>query len=157
MTVNHISATMTPTDREAVLAAVATIKAKLPFLMNLTPEQRKSLPKMGDKSQSFVNKALEVATQNPDFLPRSFDLDEMKRDVELFQALYPVFLALTQLQEAVDDTVMAVGSDAYAAALLVYNFAKANGKGAGLDAMTDEMGKRFARKSRKVELPAPTV
>ncbi len=157
VTTNQISATMTPADREAVLAAVATIKAKLPFLMNLTPEQRKSLPKMGDKSQAFVNKALEVATQNPDFLPRSFDLDEMKRDVELFQALYPVFLALTQLQEAVDDTVIAVGSDAYAAALLVYNFAKANGKGTGLDAVIDEMGKRFARKSRKAESPAPTV
>ena len=51
--------------------------------MDLTPEQRKSLPKMGDKSQAFVNKALEVATQNPDFLPGSFDLEEMKRDVEL--------------------------------------------------------------------------
>jgi hypothetical protein len=38
---------------------------------------------MGDKSRAFVSKALEVARQNPDFLPRSFDLDEMKRDVEL--------------------------------------------------------------------------
>jgi len=157
MTTNQISATMTNADRDAVLAAVATIKEKLPFLMDLTPEQRTSLPKMGDKSQAFVNKALEVATQNPDFLPRSFDLEEMKRDVELFQALYPVFLSLTQLQELVDDTVMAVGSDAYAAALVVYNFAKASGKGSGLDAVADEMGKRFARKSRKVEVKAATV
>jgi hypothetical protein len=157
MTTNQISATMTKADRDAVLAAVATIKEKLPFLMDLTPEQRTSLPKMGDKSQAFVNKALEVATQNPDFLPRSFDLEEMKRDVELFQALYPVFLSLTQLQELVDDTVMAVGSDAYAAALVVYNFAKASGKGSGLDAVADEMGKRFARKSRKVEVKAATV
>lgn len=157
MTTNQISATMTQTDRDAVLAAVATIKEKLTFLMDLTPEQRKSLPKMGDKSQAFVNKALEVATQNPDFLPRSFDLEEMKRDVELFQALYPVFLSLTQLQELVDDTVMAVGSDAYAAALMVYSFAKASGKGAGLDAVADEMGKRFARKSRKAQSGEATV
>ncbi|MBF2026544.1 MAG: hypothetical protein IGS48_07220 [Oscillatoriales cyanobacterium C42_A2020_001] len=145
MTTNQISATMTQADRDAVLAAVATIKEKLPFLMDLTPEQRKSLPKMGDKSQAFVNKALEVAAQNPDFLPRSFDLEEMKRDVELFQALYPVFLSLTQLQELVDDTVMAVGSDAYAAALVVYNFAKASGKGSGLDAVADEMEKYSER------------
>ena len=157
MTTNQISATMTQTDRDAVLAAVATIKEKLPFLMDLTPEQRKSLPKMGDKSQAFVNKALEVATQNPDFLPRSFDLEEMKQDVELFQALYPVSLSLTQLQELVDDTVMAVGSDAYAAALMVYSFAKASGKGAGLDAVADEMGKRFARKSRKAQSEGATV
>ena len=157
MTTNQISATMTQTDRDAVLAAVATIKEKLPFLMDLTPEQRKSLPKMGAKSQAFVNKALEVATQNPDFLPRSFDLEEMKRDVELFQALYPVSLSLTQLQELVDDTVMAVGSDAYAAALMVYSFAKASGKGSGLDAVAGEMGKRFARKSRKGQSEGTTV
>ncbi len=157
MTTNQISATLTQTDREAVLAAVATIREKLPFLLDLTAEERRSLPKMGDKSRAFVSKALEVARQNPDFLPRSFDLDEMKRDVELFESLYPVFLALTQLQELVDDTVVAVGSDAYAAALLIYNFAKASGKGSGLDAVADEMSKRFARKSRKVQPQGTTV
>jgi hypothetical protein len=81
----------------------------------------------------------------------------MKRDVELFQALYLIFLSLTQLQELVDDTVLAVGSDAYVAALVVYNFAKASEKGSGLDAVADEMGKRFARKSRKVQPEGTTV
>jgi hypothetical protein len=157
MTASLISATLTKEDREAVIAAVATIKQKLPFLMDLTAEERKSLPKMGDKSRAFVSKALEVANQNPDFLPRSFDLEEMKRDVELFESLYPVLLALTQLQELVDDTCVAVGSDAYAAALVVYNFAKASGKGSGLDAVADEMSKRFARKSRKVQPEGATV
>ncbi|MCA1990886.1 MAG: hypothetical protein LDL41_02400 [Coleofasciculus sp. S288] len=157
MTTNQISATLAKADREAVMAAIATIREKLPFLMDLTQEQRKSLPKMGDKSRAFVSKTLEVATQNPDFLPRSFDLDEMRRDVELFESLYPILLSLTQLQELVDDTVMAVGSDAYAAALVVYNFAKASGKGSGLDAVIDEMGRRFARKSRKVEVQETTM
>jgi hypothetical protein len=72
-------------------------------LIGLTIEERKSLPKLGDKSQAFVTKALEVATQNPDFLPRSFDLYEMRRDVELFETLYPVLLSLIQLQELVND------------------------------------------------------
>ncbi len=40
----------------------------------------------------FVSKALEVTTQNPGFLPRSFDLDEMRKDVELFETLYPLLL-----------------------------------------------------------------
>jgi hypothetical protein len=93
--------------------------------------------------------ALEVAAQNPDFLPRSFDLDEMRRDVELFEALYPILLSLTQLQELIDDTFVAVGSEAYAAGLMVYNYAKASGKGAGLDAALDDMGRRFARKSSR--------
>jgi hypothetical protein len=119
--------------------------------------ERKSLPKMGDKSRAFVSKALEVATQNPDFLPRAFDLDEMRKDVQLFEQLYPLVLSLTQLQELVDDTCVAVGSEAYAAALLVYNYAKASGEGTGLDTLVEDMGQRFARKSRKVKPEAGTT
>lgn len=151
MSDNRISATLSQADRDAVMKAIATIREKLPFLVDLTAEERRALPKMGDKSRAFVSKALEVATQNQDFLPRSFDLEEMRRDVEMFEALYPLLLALNQLQELMDDTYVAVGSEAYAAALLVYNYAKASGKGAGLDAVVDEMGRRFARKSRSVQ------
>ena len=93
-----------------MMTAVATIKEKLPFLIDLTADDRKALPKMGDKSRVFVSKALEVATQNPDFLPRSFDLKELRKDVQLFEAMYPIVVALTQLQELVDDTCFAAGS-----------------------------------------------
>lgn len=151
MATNLISTTLTQKDRDEVMAAIATIKEKLPFLIDLTPDQRKALPKMGDKSRAFVSKALEVATQNPDFLPRSFDLDEMRKDVQLFEQLYALLLSLVQLEELVDNTCMAVGSEAYAAALLVYNYAKASGEGSGLNAMVEEMGQRFVRKSRKVK------
>ncbi|BAZ53107.1 hypothetical protein NIES4103_57780 [Nostoc sp. NIES-4103] len=151
MAEKQISASLTPANRQAVMDAIATIKDKLPFLVDLTTEERRTLPKMGDKSRAFVSKALEVATQNPDFLPRSFDVDEMRRDIELFEALYPVLLSLTQLQELVDDTYLAVGSEAFAAGLMVYNYAKASGKGTGLESMVDDMGRRFARKPRKAQ------
>lgn len=154
---NRISASLSVADREAVMSAIATIREKLPFLIDLTTQERRSLPKLGDKSRAFVSKSLEVATQNPDFLPRSFDLDEMRQDVELFEALYPILLSLTQLQELVDDTVMEVGSEAYAAGLVVYNYAKASGKGAGLDSVVDDMGRRFARKSRSVQPQASAL
>jgi hypothetical protein len=102
MPTNQISAVLTSADRDAILAALTTIKQKLPFLMDLTTEERKALPKMGDKSRAFVSKALEVATQNPDFLPRSFDLEEMRKDVQLFEAMYPIVMAFIQLQELLE-------------------------------------------------------
>lgn len=158
MSDNRVSASLSKEDREAVIAAFNTIKAKLPFLIDLTKEERVALPKMGDKSRAFVTKALEVATQNPDFLPRSFDIDEMRKDTELFEAMYPIMLVSSQIHELIEDTVMEVGSEAYAAALVVYNFAKASGKGAGLDGVVDEMAKRFARKSsKKNKAETPTV
>ncbi|MBD2165078.1 hypothetical protein H6G04_11765 [Calothrix membranacea FACHB-236] len=146
---NRLSANFSPADREAVMQAIATIREKLPFLVDLTTEDRRTILKMGDKSRAFVSKALEVATQNPNFLPRSFDVEEMRRDVALYEALYPVLLSLTQLQELVDDTCITAGSEAYTAALAVYNYAKASGDVAGLDAVIDEMGRRFTRSSKK--------
>jgi hypothetical protein len=146
---NQISANLSASDRLAVMDAIATIRQKLPFLVDLTTEDRRTMLKMGDKSRAFVSKALEVATQNPDFLPRSFDVEEMRRDLVLYEALYPILLSLTQLQELVDDTYIAIGSEAYAAALAVYNYAKASGDVTGLDAVIDEMGRRFTRRSKK--------
>ncbi|MBW4569954.1 MAG: hypothetical protein KME31_18575 [Tolypothrix carrinoi HA7290-LM1] len=146
---NKISANLSATDRLAVMDAIATIREKLPFLVDLTTEDRRTMLKMGDKSRAFVSKALEVATQNPEFLPRSFNVEEMRRDLALYEALYPILLSLTQLQELVDDTYIAIGSEAYAAALAVYNYAKASGDVTGLDAVIDEMGRRFTRRSKK--------
>ncbi|BAZ66295.1 hypothetical protein NIES4106_10450 [Fischerella sp. NIES-4106] len=67
--------------------AITTIKQKLAFLIDLSNEERKALPKMGNKSRAFVSKALEVATQNSEFLPRSFDLEEMRKDVQNAQII----------------------------------------------------------------------
>ncbi|ASC70789.1 hypothetical protein XM38_017360 [Halomicronema hongdechloris C2206] len=48
-----------------------------------------------------------------------------------------------------DDTYMAVGSEAYAAALSVYSYAKANNSGAGLDTAVRDLGIRFAGQGRR--------
>jgi hypothetical protein len=145
---NRISAALSQADQQAVLAAVNTIREKLPFLVDLTPEERRALPKMGETSRGFVTQALAVAAQNEDILPRSFDVEEMRKDVALLDSLQPVRAALAQLSELVEDTHMAVGSEAYTSALLVYQYARSAGKGAALDGALDALGQRFARKSR---------
>ena len=72
----------------------------------------------------------------------------MRKDTELLDSLLPIVTAFGQLNELLDDTYTAVGSEAYASALLVYQFARAAGKGSALDSALDSMGQRFARKSR---------
>jgi hypothetical protein len=155
MPINRVSATLPQADLDAILAAVQTMRDKLPFTTELTIDERKAMPKLGDKSRAFVKKTLELAVQNPGVLPRDFDIEEMRKDVLLFEAMYAIQQSLTKVKESVDDTVTAVGSEAYVAALLVYNYAKSSGVGtAGLDAVIDELGQRFARKS-KVTVKAP--
>ena len=148
MQVNRVSAQLGEAERQGVFDAIQTIRQKLPFLIDLTPEERRTLPRIGDKSRGFVEQALQVAEQNPGILPSTFDVGEMRNDVELFNALSSVQIAVAQLNELVDDTVMAVGSEAYASALLVYQYTRAAGKGTALDSALDGLSQRFARKSR---------
>ena len=145
---NRIRATLSQADQQAVLAAIKVIREKLPFLIDLTPEERSGLPTMGDRRRGFVAQALAIAEQNEGILPRSFDVAEMDKDVALLASLRPILTALAQLCELVEDTYMAAGSEAYRSALLVYQFARAAGKGAALDSTLDALGQSFARKSR---------
>jgi hypothetical protein len=150
---NRIDATLVAADQQAVLAALQTIREKLPFLIDLSPEERRVLPKMGDKSRAFVEKALEVATQHADILPRAFDIAAMQRDVALLQMLEPIALAVAQRSELVDDTQVAVGSEAYVAALTVYQYARHSPYGQGLDAVADQLGRRFIRRAAPAAPP----
>lgn len=153
---NRINAILTAEDRDKILNNLAEIKTLLPFLIDLSPEDRQSLPKMGDKSRAFVGNSLELAEYDDRYLPRSFDVPEFRRDVELAEALYPISIALRQLSEFVDDTYIQVGSEAYTAALVVYQSAKRNGKGEGLDDLLDALGERFARKSKEQSDESPS-
>ncbi len=148
---NRVSASISAESRTAIKTAIQTIKDNLPFLLDLTPEERRTMLKLGDSSVAFVQGTLGVATENQDFLPRSFEVEEMRQDVELYQFLEDLSRSLTQLQELVEDTKMATGNEAYAAALVVYKYAKDSSLGSGLDDVVDDLGRRFARRSRQAE------
>lgn len=134
-------------QQQALLQAITDIQAKLPFLIDLTAEDRRNLPKMGDKSRAFVDQGLALASQNEGILPRNFDLDEYRRDVTLVRQLEPVIMAMRQLMSRLDDTYLAVGSDAYSQTLIVYQAAKLAGKDGSLDQHLDTLARRFACKA----------
>ena len=146
---NRVNTTISPEDLAAIQAAIATLKEKLPFLLSLTPEESKTLLRLGDKSRAFVAKALELATQHPEILPGLFDRQEMEHDLELFESLYPIQMALTELTKQVTDTTAVAGNEAYTAARLVYSYAKASDLDGELEPYLDDLGKRFRRSRRK--------
>ncbi|WP_293030817.1 hypothetical protein [Moorena sp. SIO3I8] len=100
--------------------------------------------KMGSKSLSFVNNSLTAAQSNPKILPASFDLDEFVRDYQLAVTLTDVLFQLRQLTEKVDDTLMAVSSEAMNSSLQVYDYIKTAAKRTpGLKTIAESLGKRF--------------
>ena len=155
MPVNKVSATVSQADLQAISDAITTISTKLPFLISLPAEERRSMAKMGDKSRAFVSKALELATQNPEILPGNLSVAEFKKDADLFSQLYTIIQPLTLLVDKINDTQMEAGSEAHAAALIVYQTAKISGTGVGgLDSVLDDLGRRFSRKVTTAKDPA---
>ena len=150
MPTNRIDAAFTAEQREKARAALATLAEALPFLIDLPTEDRTTMLKFGEKNRSFVVKALAIAEAHPDILPRSFDVDEFRTSVALVEGLYPLRHAGEPLSRRIDDTYFAAGSEAYAAALVVYQYAKVHNLASGaLEETLDDLGRRFARKGKR--------
>lgn len=153
---NQISAAISDQTLAQIETKISEIRQLLsPYLVNLTPEERTKLPKMSDKSVSFVSKVMEYIKTNPDLIPPMMDKEEMEKDFKLNQSLQPVFKILKQLSENVNETLMLTGHEAYAQALLYYATVKMAAKTGSPDAKTiqEDLGKRFAGQGKTKKTP----
>ena len=142
---NRVSITISPEAIANIIAAINTIGQNLPSLINLSNEDRKTLPKMGDKSMAFVTKTLGYAKQNPKVVPSFLDLTEFEKDVVAVTDLNKVLIPLQQLVEKLDDTTLQAGSEAYTAALIFYNAVKGAARAGepGMKTVYDDLQARF--------------
>ncbi|WP_035061432.1 hypothetical protein [Andreprevotia chitinilytica] len=154
MTQNLISLQFTATQLTAIDQALFELEKNLTGLIALTPDQRSRLVKMGDKSEAFCHRTLDILQDNPDVLPRSFDLVEAMRDMQSHNALRARRVRMERIFEKINDTEMALGSDVMAAALEGYAFLKITGKAQGLESLKRELSARFTSRTSKGEKEA---
>ncbi|RED92434.1 hypothetical protein [Marinoscillum furvescens] len=149
-TENSISTEIRPEEIEKVKAALSEIQSTLaPFIVALSAEQRKSLPKMSDGTEPFVEKVLDYAEDSPEFVPPYLNTDELKKDFALTQQLMPVLRTVEQLASNLSDTTMLAGSEAYVTALSYYNSVKMASKMniPGAKTIHEDLKRRFAKRS----------
>lgn len=146
MTYSNISATIAVADLTAIRTSLDAVNAKLPFLITLTNDERKRLVKMGDKSISFVQQCLQVTKDNSTLMPAGFSVTEFDKDVKLATDLLAVLTQIRQLAEKVDDTLLAVGSEAMNESLQVYGQVKlAMRRSPGLKVVAEQLGERYKK------------
>jgi hypothetical protein len=104
----------------AITAHLAALKDDLSFSISLTAEDRQALPKMGDKTRAFVEKAPDVTTRHPEIFSGRFNAEGFRHDVELARVFTPILHEVRELYAKLDDTVFTASSEAFSAALLVY-------------------------------------
>ncbi|HEY1181086.1 MAG TPA: hypothetical protein VGE56_02185 [Rhodocyclaceae bacterium] len=142
---NRISAVLSPEDVEAILAALALIRGKLPFLLTLSPDERRAMPKMADKSIGFDEKCRTYMVTHPEFIPGFIDIAEVNKDRELRRQLQRFIPDLFTLADNVDDTLRVTCSENWQADLAYYNSVReASRRGRiGATPIYDDLQKRF--------------
>lgn len=152
---NLISAVITAEELTAVNAAIETIKQKLPFLITLTVDQKKEIHKLGNTYKPFADNAAEAVNNYPQIMSGTFDKEEYLRDYRLFKTLSEIDGKLASLYSAVEDTLMAAGSDTLSSSLQIYNAVLQNQrKIPGLDTVAAKMQVFFEKKKAVVTPPA---
>lgn len=153
----NISAVLSDADKTAALTKINEIKALLPFLINLTADERQGLQAMGDGNEPFITKAVGYAEANPLLVPPYLNVPEFRKDVNLVVQVTPVEQALAQLVEGVRDTKLAVGHEAYGEARTFYKSAQtaAGLNVPGADTIADDLGERFAGQGGSTPTPPP--
>lgn len=147
-TKNTVSIAIPDAELQTVKEAIATLKNTLsPYMIAISSVERQKVPKMGDGTMPFVEKVMEYAQEDGQFLPPYMDLDELNKDWEAVKGLMPLLRELQQVESNLNDTVMMAGSEAYVGALSYYNSVKYGAKLNVADAKVihDDLKQRFLR------------
>ena len=131
------------------------IKALAPYVVALTPAQRHKLAKSGNKTFSFIDKAMKYAQQNPDLLPGFVTAEEMKQNMDNYTVMLGLLQVATQISSSLSDTTMQGSSDSYSLSLDFYNSAKQGAKKNIPNAkdIYKNLSARFPGRKRKKPVP----
>jgi len=157
---NEISLNIPSDLKDKISKSIQDLNADLkPILISLTPDQRGTIPKMGDKTLAFVKKTAVYAVSRPQFVPAYLNVEDMKVDIAACEDLLPILAEIETLHSALEDTIMLSGSEAYIAALMYYHSVKTAAKNNIQDAedIARDLGERFPyyppKKAKPVDPP----
>ncbi|MFT4156158.1 hypothetical protein [Parafilimonas sp.] len=154
MSTNRISQAIPDDVLAQVTTALNQVKTLLqPYLQSLTMEERHDLPKMSDKSLSFVSKVNDYSVANAEFCPAYMSAAELNSDFNIVARLKPVNDVCEQICSNINDTMLLAGSEAYSAALLYYAGVQMAAKTGQANAkpVFEDLRQRFAGMGKKLK------
>ncbi len=145
-TKNLVSASISLADLAAAKNLVVQLRNLLPFLLSLTPDERRSGLKLGNKSVSFVEKVADYAASNSSLIPPYLDMNEFVKDFELTRALNELLRTLKPLTQDIEDTAMEAGVESLSTAMVFYNSVKTAAKRGvpGVKSVYEDLRQRFS-------------
>jgi hypothetical protein len=139
-------------DLAEIKEYIQKLNAKLmPYLKTLSAAERMELPKMGDKTVSFVQKTMEYCRETPELVPSFLNVADFEADLRGFETLRSLYQPVLQISDALADTMLLTGSEAYTAALIFYNATKnaVKSKVPKAETIYDDLSARFSKGKRE--------
>jgi hypothetical protein len=149
----RISADLTQESEDNVLQNIQGAKDLLPFLVELTKDERIRVSKLGRKNTDFVDRGLRYALANPQFVPSYLDMVEFQKDVTLRSQLYKIYDEINLLEKNLKDTLTVLEAEAYEAARIFYAAVKGAAKNGekGAEVIAKDMYFHYKRQRSKTE------
>jgi hypothetical protein len=139
----------TALDWAAIDNHLAQLNQLLEPLVYVPAEHKARVPKMGPLTSEFCRKGLMAMELEPELLPASLSVPEIRSKLELRDQLNVRLITLTLIFYRFRDTEFALGSDVLSDVLHGYRLLKAAGKHSGNDIKHYDLGSTFKRASRK--------
>ena len=142
---NRISATLSDADITEIEGHLDDIRAKMPFLITLTAQERREKAKLGEKSMGFEEKCETYMQSHPQFMPGFVALEDVSKDRALRTQLLHLSAQHQALFAAIQDTLMLTGSDLWSSDLAYYkSVQEAARRGLpGAEAIYNDLKSRF--------------
>ncbi len=155
----HLAMSITQAEVDTTLATIKTLNSSMPSLIELTPDQRKSMPHYSDKELGFIQKTQQIVDQHPEVLPANFNKEDMRRDIDTLQKLDTILYALVVLTGKFQDSRFAAASQSISQARTAYQFIKTHNQlTGGLEDAVADLSKQYAHsKPAKVAAAAPAT
>jgi len=121
---------------------------------NLTPRERTRLISAGVRNYGFIEKTLDIARDNPRYLPPNFNVTEFADTLYEFDQIRQFYFIVEKLQSLASDSMLIKSNILYKEALRVYNSLKEQAR-AGVPGAQDLFNalEPFFKRRRVTEKP----
>jgi len=148
MNAKMISLSLTSDQITAIDQAIGVLENQLHDLISLSIDARRKATKMGEKSEAFCRKAIIAMELNPQIIPPTIGIADVRADLDTLDRMRPFFERLRRLAQRSSDSEFALGSDIKVAALDGYRVFKSLARSRGIERLSRELGGLFAKRPR---------
>ncbi|MFW5916276.1 MAG: hypothetical protein ACOCTM_02255 [Bacteroidota bacterium] len=153
---NQIAVEMSDDRLKRIWDNLKGIKDEMPFLIDMTPEERRSRSVMNSARKPFVEKTIAYGEKDPRIVPNYVDIEEMKKSMKLYEQLVELGAEFKRVGEGLSDTAAAIGENLWTGGLSIYDSSKTASRNGvpGIDSVLNDL-KAFFAWDRSKDEPEP--